>query len=428
MSPRQTVTPRGSIARTGLLVSWCVALAAVAATRPIFPPLAAQEGDEPPPRFSASDLLTPAIAKGPHHLVGEDVRTEGYFHQFAISSTFGSFEAVGRTELAVRIQEIAALAALDEVSHTEVFLTAAGQSIVRIGQGAAAVVTDPAGTAKGLGAGVKRLGVNLGRRTQRAVASTDDDTAKEGGSAASSAANSILGVTAATRRWARKVGVDPYTTNTILRKALEDIAKVDAAGSIATKVVVPVPAPVGTISSVGDVVWGKDPEEVRKINERGLRALTVPDDVAGTLFSSRWFTLTSQTRLIAALVTVNVKGVSDYVRTAAGAGSAREALFFVESAEMLKQWHAREPVIEILTDSRALVTSGAGGRARALLPLDWLSWTSATHTAIGEITARARRELRSTRFELVTTGRASDRARRELEKLGWVVASTEAAR
>jgi hypothetical protein len=421
------VTPRGSRARTGL-ISWCVAATVVAAMMRLLPPLVGQEGDEPPPRFTASELLTPAIVQGNNHRVGEEVRTEGYFHEFTIASTFGSFEAVGRTELAVRIQEIGALAALEEVSKTDVFLAAAGQSVVRIGQGAAAVVTDPAGTAKGLGAGVKRFGVNLGRRTQRAVTSTGDDTAKEGGGAAASAASSVLGVTAAMRRWAHKVGVDPYTTNTILRKALEDVAKVDTAGSIATKVVIPVPAPVGTISSIGDLVWGKDPEEVRKINERGLRALAVPDDVAGNLFRSRWFTLTHQTRLIAALGTVNVRGASDYVRTAVGADSAREALFLVESAEMLQQWHAREPVTGILTDSRALVASGAGGRVRALLPLDWLSWTGATHAALGEITERARRELGATRLELVVTGRVSDRARREFEKLGWIVAPIDSIR
>jgi hypothetical protein len=380
--------------------------------------LRAQEGDEPPPRFTATELLTPAVAQGPHYRVGEDVRTEGYFHGFTITSTFGSFEAVGRSELAVRIQEIAALAALDDVSKTEVFLAAAGQSVVRIGQSAAAVVTDPAGAAKGLGAGVKRFGVNLGRRTQRAVASAGDTDQTQGGD---SAAGSVLGVSAAMRRWARKVGVDPYTTNVVLRKALEDIARVDAAGSIATKVVLPIPAIVGMTSTVGDLVWGKDPEEVRKINEKALRELAVPDAVAKTLSGSRWLTLTYQTRLVAALRAVNVTGVADYVRTAADATSEREALFFVESAEMLQQWHAREPVVSVLTDSRALVAKGSNGHARALLPLDWVSWTNAAHTALREMGSRARQELGATRLEIVMTGRASERALREFAKLGWTV-------
>ena len=257
-----------------MITSSRVALAALGVTVLFLPRVVAQAPDEQAPRFKATELLLPAVAQGAHHRVANDVRTEGFFHIFEITSTFGTFAAVGRSELAVRIQEIAALAALDEVSKTEVFLSAAGKSVVKIGQGAAAVVTDPAGTVKGVGAGVKKAGVNLGRRAQRAVTSAgDDEPTDAGGNAAAGAANSMLGVTGAMRQWARKVGVDPYTTNTVLRKALEDVAKVDAAGSLVTKIAVPVPAPVGTVSSIGDLVWGKDPEEVRKINERSLRTL-----------------------------------------------------------------------------------------------------------------------------------------------------------
>ena len=386
------------------------------------PNLTAQEPYEPPPNFTATALLGAAGVKGANYQIAEAVRTEEYFHEFTISSTYGSFEALGRTQLAVRIQEIAALKALDDVSKTEVFLSAAGQSVVNIGKGAAAAVKDPEATIKGLGAGIKRVGVNLGRRAERATESAGDEKPADEGSAAGDAASSVLGVNAAMRRWARKVGVDPYTTNTVLRKALDDIAKVDAAGSIATKVAVPVPGVVGMTAAVGDIVWGKDPEEVRKINEKGLQTLGVTPSVAKALFNNRWFTLTYQTRFISALRVLNVGGVADYVHSAAGSASEREALFFVDSAEMLQERHAREPVSRILTDSRAVVAAFAGGRARALLPLDWIRWTAETQKALTQVPARARQELKATRLELVVTGRASERVQRELPKIGWSVA------
>jgi hypothetical protein len=402
-----------------VLTLWVVMLVIPATAR-------VQEFDEAPPRVKAAGLLTSAVAQGAHYRVGEDVRTEGYFHEFTISSDFGPFEAIGRSRLAVRIQEIGALAALQDVSKTEVFLTAAGQSVVQIGQNAAAVVTDPVETAKGVGAGVKRFGTNLGRRTQRAVESArdgndpDDPTATTG-KAGASAARGVLAVSAAMRRWAQKVGVDPYTTNPVLQKALADIARVDAAGSIATKVVVPIPGIVGMTSTIGNLVWGKDPEALRKFNEQGLRDLAVPDAVAKKLNANRWITLTYQTRLVAALRAVPVRGVADYVRTAAESVSEREILFFVESAEMLQRWHAREPVVSVLTDSRALVAKGAGARARVLLPLDWISWTAPTESALREISTRARKELGASRFEVALTGSASDLARRRLTDLGWTV-------
>src|SRR5918993_1870336 len=223
------------------------------------------------------------------------------------------------------------------------------------------------------------------------------------------------------RQWARKVGVDPYTTNVVLRKALEDIARVDAAGALVTKVAVPVPAPVGTISSVGDIVWSKDPEQVRKVNEASLKTLGVPSDVAQHLFANRFFTLTSQTRFTSALSKMKITGIVDYVRTAAGAANGREVLFFVESAEMLQRAHRQTPVAAVLTDSRALVAADAAGRATALLPLDWVGSSRETREAINELAGRARRELRSSHLEAQLTGRVSDLARQEFTKAGWVV-------
>lgn len=386
--------------------------------------LAAQAGDEPAPDFKASALLPAAALKGPHHLVAEQVTTQSYFHQFAITSDYGKLEAVGRSQLAVRLSEIQALAALEEVSKTEVFLKSAGGAVVNVGKTAAGVVTAPVETAKGIGGGIKRLGVNIGRATKRtadsATASDKQGPTEGQDSSAETAANTVLGVSSAMRRWAEKVKADPYTTNPILRQALKDIGQIDAAGSIATKVVVPIPAVVTTTSSVGSLVWGKDPEELRKLNEQRAKAIGVAPAVAGQFFKNGWFTLTSQTRLIAALDAVKVKGCADYVEAAARAESEREALFFVESAEMLERFHARTPTTAILTDSRALVAA-QGGKAVALLPLDFVRSTADTREVLGEIAERARRELGVTRLELHLTGRASERAAAEMKSLGWAV-------
>jgi hypothetical protein len=383
--------------------------------------------DSLPATFEASTLLGAAALKGPHYEIAEAVKTDPYFHQFTLTSDYGPFDATGRTVLTTRIQEIAALASLEEVSKTEVFLAAAGNSVVKIGQGAMAAVSNPEATVKGLGAGIKRFGVNLGRRTERAASSAGDEN-QVGGNAAAGAAGSVLGVNAAMRRWAQKVGVDPYTTNAVLRKALDDIAKVDAAGSIATKVAVPVPGVVGLTSTVGSIVWSKDPEEVRKMNEEGLRTLGVRDAVAKSFFANRWLTLTYQTRFVTALGGAKVPGVADYVESAAGATTEREALFFVETAEMLPQWSTHEKADRVLTDSRALVVASAGGRVRALLPLDWLPWTAETEKALKQAASRAKSELGGTTLELALTGRPSDRASKEMSAVGWTVVPAEVKR
>jgi hypothetical protein len=385
---------------------------------------------EPPTTFQASKILPAALVKGPHHTVSESVPAEGYYQVFHITSPYGDMDAEGRTVLRVRLGEVDALARLDEVSRTEVFLKAAGGAVLNIGKGLVAAVKDPEATVKGIGGGIKRFGINLGRQGKRAVQSATGDktedgseeqsTAAKAGHAAGGAALSLLGVNSAARRWAEKLNVDPYTTNPVMHDALVSIGKVDAAGGIATKIVVPIPMIVSTPATVGKLVWGKDPEEVRKINEQRLAELGVSKDDAGRFFKNRDFTLTSQTRFIAALHSVKAKGSIEYVSAAAETEDERDALFFVESAELLAGLHKVRPITAILDDSGALIAK-TGGTAVALLPFDTLRWTERLAQSAAELASRSRKELRAKSLEARVSGTVTAAARAGLTAAGWKV-------
>lgn len=380
--------------------------------------------------FKASALLPANMLKGPHHTVSEEVKAEDYFQQFHIKSDFGELNSEGRTVLRTRVLEIDALARLSEVSKTEVFAKAAGTAVLNVGKGVAGVVTKPEETVKGIGAGVKRFGTNLGRKSKRAADSVTADDKKPEGEAKSSedkaldaaggAANSVFGVNAAARRWAQKLHVDPYSSNPVLHEALVDIGKIDSAGSIVTKVVVPIPMVVSSTASVGNLVWAADPEALRKSNEAKITELGVSKQVASRFFVNGNFTLTSQTRFITALHQVKAKGAADYVDAATESEDERDALFFVESAEMLAGLHKGQPVTAILTDSRAMVAK-TGASAVALLPVDWMRWTEALDKASLEIAGRAKQELGATALELRTSGTTSPAAREGLAAHGWTV-------
>jgi len=167
-------------------------------------------------------------------------------------------------------------------------------------------------------------------------------------------------------------------------------------------------------------VWGKDPEELRKANEAGLKALGVSDEVAAEFLRNDAFTPTDQTRFVAALAAVKAKGLADYLGTARNARSPREALFFVASAEMLKRQHAESAVSAVLTDCRAMVAL-SGGRAVVLFPLDYVAWTDPFAATATEIAGRATKELGATVLEMQVTGQVSTRARREIQALGWTL-------
>jgi hypothetical protein len=383
---------------------------------------------EKPKTFKASDVLTAKEKKSEHYEVNGKVPVEGFYYAFELKTDFGELKPVGLDLLRKRLNETKALEALNEVSKTGVFVQAAGRSLEATGKGIVSVVKDPEGTAKGIGSGLKRFGHNIGRKSKRVVedVTNDDDENDENkeekstGEKTENVANSVLGVNKSARIWAQKLQVDPYSRNPVLQKALIAIAQIDAVGGIAAKVVVPIPTVVSTTSTVGGLVWGKDPEALRKTNEAGLKALGVSEEVSSKFFRNDAFTITEQTRFVAALTAVKAKGLADYVDAARGAKTPREALFFVESAEMLKRQHGEAAVSSVLTDSRAMV-GASGGRAVALLPLDYLAWTEPVAKTSAEIAQRAKKELGAKGLQMQLTGQVSSQARKELQGLGWAL-------
>jgi hypothetical protein len=398
--------------------------------------LATAAAYEAPRTFKAAELLKPAELQGPHHRVAPAVKTDGYFHEFDLQTDWGPIDAEGRSILLVRIHETGAIAQLDEVSKSEVFLKAAGTSVLNVGKGVASAVKDPKATAAGVGGGIKRFGTNLGRKAKRtadkgvdAVAGDDGNkagaeqksTTDKAAEAGTGMAYSVLGVNGAARKWAQKLGVDPYTTNPILKKGLTDLGQIDAAGGIAAKIVVPIPMVVSSTATVGNLVWAKDPEALLKENEQKLREMGVSGDTIKQLYLSRGFSLTLHTLLAGNLRAVNVPGCGDYAATAAEADTEREAAFFVESAMMLSRFHEKSPVAAVLSDSRALVAKTKDGRAVVLLPVDWVRWTAAYEKALAEVEKRARAEMGATTLELHMTGTMSAVAKKEMAARGWTL-------
>ena len=395
---------------------------------------AAYEGARP---FKASEVLKPAQIKGPHYEVAAEVPTTGFFHEFKLTTDYGPLAVEGRGPLLGRIHEVGAIAKLDEVSKGEVFMKAAGTSLINTGKGVAAAVKDPEATAKGVGQGVKRFGTNLGRKAKRTTDKAVDSATKDEGEkkaegeeksttdkaaeGAETVANSVLGVNSSARKWAQKVGVDPYTTNRVLRKALIDLGRIDAAGGLAAKIAVPVPPVVSGTAKVGNLVWSADPEAVLKSSEQAMREMGVGADVIKQLYLAKGFTLTLHTRLVTALRQVNAKGCADYVATAAESDNEREALFFAQSAEMLGLVHEKTPVVAVLPDSRAMVAKTKDGTAVVLLPMDYIRWTEFIEKALGEIAGRAKAELGVTRLELRTTATVSPTAKKEIAARGFAV-------
>lgn len=176
------------------------------------------------PELDASEILKPEFLKGPHFAVRDPVPTAAGMNQYTIDSDFGLFEADGNQMLLQRLKEIDAIARLQEVSKTDEFkksLIAAAKSPLN---SAKSIARDPAQAISNVPKGIMKF---MGRAKE-----TIENVGK-GGAKDNLNGDKIkdaLGYSDKKRQIALQMSVDPYSTNTVLQKALDDVTTASWAG------------------------------------------------------------------------------------------------------------------------------------------------------------------------------------------------------
>lgn len=382
----------------------------------------------------AGDRIAPvSLLKGPLHIVGEPVVIENYLGRFDIESQFGKFRVAGVNLLGVRVRELAAIQALNEVCRTEAFQ----QALVRSAQAPVQFVgnafTDPAATvenvASGLGAVLGRVG-RLATTGALAVGDTASDLVSSGATApptAAPAGESVppsftgdpFGFNKARREWAKNLKIDPYTTNPILRRELDQVAQATFAGNFAINVTVGlVVAPLQYAATfetvVRDSVWNTPVVDLVAQNERKLRAMGIAGRPVRDFFRNRWFTPTLQTALVVALEKLpKVRGRNAVIESATGVQGEARVRSFIGAVYILAQRHHEKPLKSMRMSGVAAIGDGADGELVVAADLDYVWWdASAAEFAV-------RPDLTAKHRALLVSGIASARATEELARAGW---------
>lgn len=407
----------------------CYALGILLVMGPAF-----AEGDyEEPPVFEAKDILPADLLASDHHRVVEVVQNDGYLNHYRIQSDYGEFDAQGLTMLRIRTREVQALAELDKVSKTSVFLKSAADAGVQQGKAIVNVALHPAATVKGIPSGLARL-FRYGKdltvdiyELGKGVVTTGNgeegtpisDTAKE----AQDLVEDVAGLSRIERRWARDLRVDPYTTNETLSSAITSVARVEFAARTGFSIAVPGVPGMTYISGVNDVVWTKDPYELRDLNRAALLEMGASKELAEAFFNVPWYTSSLETAIIAALG--KMEGVQDrqvIIEQALTAQSEVDARFFVVSTMLFSWFHEeQQPVDRFLTGINMPVAVTEEGRVVSILAVEYLVWTKGIAAAADRITALAETIEGATGRELWFGGQASPRCLEELAKRGWTV-------
>lgn len=396
-------------AALGLLVSGALA------------PAAAGESYESPPVFQAAQILPAKLLKGPYHKVGPSVRNDGAMNHYTVESKFGRVTADSTAELKIRIDEMRALAAMQKVDTTGQFTRQAKQGGKDAVKGAKSLVTNPVGTLKGAFTG-------LGKMAERAGDALMGDPPSD---AEDSRVENAIGFSSTKRDYAAEFRVDPYSTNPLLQKRLEEIAWWGYSGKLAASAVsAAIPGGVGAFVSASKTSnWLEGipvqtpPSELRKANRQKLADMGVSADASDLFLGNTVYSPVQQTRLVGALARMN--GTADrghFVKFAVLARNAQVAFFRARQAEMYAKVHVKQARIErfvpIGTNAAARLGNGS---VLFCFPLDYLAWTEA-NAALAEGLDRHVAGMQDVRGkEIRLAGGISPTARKALEGMGWVV-------
>jgi hypothetical protein len=398
---------------------------------------ASQGGFEEAPALSAAELLPADLVRSERHTLADPVRIDGFRATFDLKTGHGEFRVPGRELAYLRIAELPAIEALNRIEHSQVFTDSLAKAAKAPLDFLANAVSAPDATAGNVAAGagtlLERLGITI-RSTLERVSDGVSDIATARGTTVETSEESKppsftsdpFGYSKARRSWAKTVGVDPYSSNPVLQRLLDDAATASFAGSFAVDttlglVAAPVKFAVGFDTDSRDAVWDLSPEDIQVRLEKRLAAMGIEGRVVRDLFRNPWLTPTLQTALVATLEKLEgTTGRAEAVDLATRLPGEARLRGLIETLNLLAGHHqSAEPIRNLRFQNNVAVGNLADGKLVAAISADYLSWNAAA----AELATRA--DLLAPQRTLLISGKASVRARQEFEQAGWAL--TESA-
>ena len=230
---------------------------------------------ESPPSRNALEVIPEWMVNGEYWTVDDEVTNYDSLHEFMVRSEWGVFEVYGEPMLRIRLKELVAIGVLKKQSMGSVAGRAALEGATKAARDAVEVAKHPVKTAKAMPRGIARMfkktvydvGELVGDVADVGGEATEGDTSKAGkkaGRAAGKYGKRYVGIELQERIWAQRLGVDPYTSNSLLRQELTRVAAIDAGAKFATSLINPLPSSgmLSTLAGVYSVVWEKDHREL----------------------------------------------------------------------------------------------------------------------------------------------------------------------
>jgi hypothetical protein len=384
----------------------------------------APSGYEAEPVLNAKDLASADVLKGPHFTVDPKVPVKGFIERFTIRSPYGTFQANGLRMLPIRVNEVEALAKLDDLSKTKEFAEAAGKAIARPVTSTVNMLVHPVDTITGFPDGVARLFGRIELGTERVVQAATtpgasggqklEETSKRVGMATINA----MGFEKERRDLAKSLGVDPYTTNTVLSEKLTSAAWVAFSGRFmiqtATSILVPYSMALSAVTITNSSIYDTPPADLINNDTMIFKSTGATDAQVQALVQNPEYSLTTLTELALAIQRLQgVPGRDAVVIFAAAARTQDECRFVAGAANMLARYHEAVAPIAQVSAPGPILGRTAGGALVLAAPVDYVAWLERVGVAAN------RPDLRAPEKVFFVSGRLTPLAQKELTKRGW---------
>jgi hypothetical protein len=272
---------------------------------------------ETPPTLLSQELAPASLLNGNGFHVDHAVPTDGLIAHFTLRSDVGTFNADGLEMLRIRVAELPAIVELNQTSKSKVFAQALATNAAAPVAAAGQMVMHPVDTVTGLPAGVGRFfgRVGLGAQKIKEAATTPEEASagEKAGQVASRTFHTtrdVLGYEQERRGLAKKLHVDPYTTNPILSKQLDDfaLAAFRAHVGVTTTMSVFIPGSMAITATRVVSTWVYDTPRADLIiqNQKKLQEMNVPDASIHAFMDNKAFPLSVQTAFVEDLTRVRV--------------------------------------------------------------------------------------------------------------------------
>ena len=382
---------------------------------------------EKPPTLPAQVLVPPSLLSGNGFHVNDEVPTDGLLAHYTIQSDVGVFQANSTEMLKIRVAEIPAIQELTKTSKTKVFAQSVATNAARPVAAAGQMVMHPVETVTGLPAGVGRFFGRVGLAGQRLKeAATEPAEASAGEKAGEFAKRTgqttrdIFGYEQERRELAKKLHVDPYTTNPVLSKQLDDFAltafRAHVGVTTTMSVFIPGSMAITATRVVSQWVWDTPRADLIVQDEKALQEFNVPEAQIRTFMHNPVFPLSVQTAFVENLKRLaGVPGCVEAVKLASTAQSEEQARFLTDAVGMLARYHETQTPIARLMVRRAIIGQDRSGTIVVQAPVDYVSWTEDMSYFAHRSDFQGHRKIVS------LTGQFSPLARKNFQTLGWVI-------